>query len=653
MMPQHRPTQVLSFLPQPREVFGCHRLQPQHHFGRQQRFSAPSEVLHALHPVQHYALPVPQPQPQSQTHSQPQPQPQPQQWQSQQLLRQQPPQQPPSPRVQAYVGEAPSHSSYPCRIDPSQLAPCMSHKAASLAFEQGRRSWVPPVPQAAVAFASWVPAPQAGMAFASWVPPVPQAGMVFAQGSCVPPAPLSFVPAHRPPVRTGGSELMPWLQAARDFEMNRDFDLSSVAAVHSCLTLPDLMAIMKRESAGKRTIQALADKLMLHKMLDNLGIPQLPALYSVQGRVNAEEMVSFVDNYLLDPASRDVVLKPTHLSNGNGVLVISKVRPADRTGTISFLINHMEQFLRQNAGAHESIALQSLHPGFLIQPRYQSVVAFKTPMEMRVICLWGKARLGLWWWGRTAGAANEAPHRNVWLVRRPAKRGELRASDGWEAIHEHSGQNKGFDTAVSLFLRHMSAMASAAEAIATAFGAPFLRADFFVGSADWGVRLNEVAYGCGVDYRALAEEPGSQRIVDDAPNIAKILKEGMLMCQSVRAPEHFLSKVGAEGTTYAGMTVRAIRKSLEQRPTPNVLLPSIDKEAEKSAVPEELCRTIRHSENVSYRPYFQPPVRCPSFEVSSVMPPMVAPHSLIVPRNSRHLVLGMVSPSPYPVGLRC
>ena len=27
---------------------------------------------------------------------------------------------------------------------------------------------------------------------------------------------------------------------------------------------------------------------------------------------------------------------------------------------------------------------------FMIQPRYQSVVGFKTPMELRVIALWGK-----------------------------------------------------------------------------------------------------------------------------------------------------------------------------------------------------------------------------------------------------------------------
>lgn len=362
------------------------------------------------------------------------------------------------------------------------------------------------------------------------------------------------------------------------------------------MSLQALMQIMKRESQGKRTIQALADKLMLHKMLENLGVPQLPALYSVQGTVTADDVARFVDAHLTHAGAQDVVLKPSHLSNGSGVLVISRVRSEDRPSTINFLVNHMDQFLRKSAGAHESLALQSLTPGFLVQPRYQSVVAFKTPLELRVISLWGKVRLALWWWGRTAGAANEAPHRNVWFVRRPSAVASRRvgAADGWEAIHEHSGTNPGFDQAVALFLRHMPAMAATAEAMATAFGAPFLRADFFVGSAQWGVRLNEVAYGCGVDYRSLAEDRSETKMVDDAPNIARILQEGMRRCRTVLGPEHFLSAAGAEGPTYGSMTVKKVRQPLQAR-APNVLVASSDKEAEKSAVPEELCRTMQQS----------------------------------------------------------
>jgi len=439
------------------------------------------------------------------------------------------------------------------------------------------------------------------------------------------------------------------------------------------LNLAELMAIMKRESAGKRTIQALADKLMLHRMLENMSVPQLPALYSVQGRVNHSDVERFIDANLSEPGSQDIVLKPSHLSNGNGVLVISRVRPEERAGTITYLVNHMEQYLQQNAGNHESLALQSLTPGFLIQPRYQSVVAFKTPLELRVIALWGKVRMGLWWWGRNAGAANEAPHRNVWLVRKPVQQGELGDADSWEVIHEHSGTNPGFENAVMLFRRHMPAMAATAEAMAKAFGAPFLRCDFFVGSAEWGVRLNEVAYGCGVDYRAVSEENGVKKMVDDAPFIARVLQEGMRLCQAVKAPEEFLSKVGAEGATYATMKVFPVRKTLEpifSSPNAggscfNVLIATSDKEAEKSAVPEELCRTMRPSENTRYGAG-----RCRSFEAPFIAPPVglqagswlragsvgpgavvdVATPSALGVRSSRLLLLS-ASP-PVPVGLR-
>lgn len=489
------------------------------------------------------------------------------------------------------------------------------------------------------------------------------------------PTPLSAWPAASascgswvpwPVTAPSPEEISPWLRAAQHFHLNRDFDLSKAAGMTGRLSLAELMAVMKRESSGKRTIQALADKLMLHRMLENLSIPQLPSLYSVQCRVNPQDVERLVDAHLSEPGSRDIVLKPSHLSNGNGVLVISRVRPEERTGTITYLVNHMEQYLQQNAGSHESLALQSLTPGFLVQPRYQSVVAFKTPLELRVIALWGKARMGLWWWGRNAGAANEAPHRNVWLVRKPAKGGELADSDGWEVIHEHSGKNPGFENALALFRRHMPAMAATAEVMAKAFGAPFLRCDFFVGSAEWGVRLNEVAYGCGVDYRALAEENGVRKIVDDAPFIARILQEGMQVCQTVRDPGEFLSKVGAEGATYAKMSVTPVRKTLEPLfSSPNVLVATSDKEAEKSAVPEELCRTMGPSENVLHR--------CRSFEAPMIATPIglqaggasswfragsvgpgaaldVATPSRLSARPSRHLLLS-AQPS-VPFGLR-
>lgn len=115
---------------------------------------------------------------------------------------------------------------------------------------------------------------------------------------------------------------------------------------------------------------------------------------------------------------------------------------------------------------------------------------------------------------------------------------------------------------------------------------------FFVGSAEWGVRLNEVAYGCGVDYRARVED-GSGRLVDDAPSIARILREGMSLCHSVAPAKTFLDKVGAQGLTYAEMAVFPLPRPLKPRMPANMLRAGSDENAEECAVPEEMCKTMK------------------------------------------------------------
>merc|ERR1711871_986304 len=141
---------------------------------------------------------------------------------------------------------------------------------------------------------------------------------------------------------------------------------------------------------------------------------------------------------------------------------------------------------------------------------------------------------GIWWWGRTK-SSTENSHRNVWIVRQPLSKDGLSDQDEWRVIHHHTGSNPGFDKAIDIFKRCMPAMVSYCEKIATAVGAPFLRADFFVGSPKWGVRLNEVAYGCGCDYRN-CEPQDPTRIFDDAPAMAQILQEGMALCQNRLPP---------------------------------------------------------------------------------------------------------------------
>lgn len=210
----------------------------------------------------------------------------------------------------------------------------------------------------------------------------------------------------------------------------------------------------------------------------------------------------------------------------------------------------MEEFLGKKAADCESEALKSLVPGFIIQPRYRSLVGFGFPLEMRMVTLWGKARLGVWWWGRNADPKGR---RTTWMVRVPKTPGKISRDDTWEALHEHTGGNRGFDVALGIFRDTMPGMAAASEAIATAVGAPFLRSDFFVGSPKWGTRLNEVAYGSGLDYKRRVSFPSdgvsSGQIVDDGPAVAQILQEGFPICQR-KPPAYFLRLLGAKNAVY-------------------------------------------------------------------------------------------------------
>lgn len=422
-----------------------------------------------------------------------------------------------------------------------------------------------------------------------------------------------------------GVDAKPWIDAASEFSLNTDFDVSAalreklresalcgVPLRHNSLPfshprlelkerdleLKDIMQVMKDASMGKRTIQALADKLMLHRILENMNIPQMPALMTIDGHVSQAEIEQLVNTHLSGPDSQDLVIKPTHLSNGSGVIVVTRPGPEEVESTIQFITAHINEYVGQKAGAHESLALQYLKPGFIVQPKYQSVVGFKTPLELRVVVLWGRARLALWWWGRGT-SPGEFPQRNAWLVRRPsvtpADCAELSEQDEWELVHDHSGSNPGFDKALQLFRRHIHAVASTAEALAVAVGAPFLRSDFFVGSAQWGVRLNEVAYGCGVDYRSCSED---NRTVDDAPLIAKIFMEGMKVCQRRLPPESFLKRLGAKGFSYADMVVTPlpawVRPAL---PASVATLGDSDDRLAWECVPEDLCRTMPGSRN--------------------------------------------------------
>eukprot|EP00435_Cladocopium_sp_Y103_P028047 s3419_g7.t1 len=349
-------------------------------------------------------------------------------------------------------------------------------------------------------------------------------------------------------------EMNAWLAAARNFEMNTDFDVAPLLADRR-RSIQEVVDVMKVNSGGKGTIQALGDKIVLSKLLENLGIPQMPVLFSTYSKVEQQEVDSLVSSWK-NEEDFDVVIKPTHLSSAAGAIFMCKSKWEKDGWNAQKLKEHMETYLQKKASESESEALKSLVPGFVVQPRYRSSVGFNFPLELRVVTLWGKARVGIWWWGRHTDPKGR---RSTWFVRKPARGGELSEDDDWEVIHEHRGGNRGFEVSLKLFKEAMPVMCTAAEAIATAVGAPFLRSDFFVGDSRWGVRLNEVAYGSGVDYRRRKEKNSTSKqtkggswqggLVDDGPAIAEILQEGFKVCQR-QPPADFLRTLGAKNAIY-------------------------------------------------------------------------------------------------------
>lgn len=196
---------------------------------------------------------------------------------------------------------------------------------------------------------------------------------------------------HCMSARSVSEDLSPWLHAAQSFVMNTDFDVSD-ALSNQRLGFDNLMAVMKEESANKKTIQALGDKIVLSQMLDNLSIPQMPLLFSVQQEVEMTEVEDFVSSVQCssDKDAFDLAIKPTHLSNGDGALILSKDKWEKKGWNAEKLYDHMTKFLDQQAADCESEALQSVTPGFIVQPRYRSCVEFGLPLEIRVVTLWGR-----------------------------------------------------------------------------------------------------------------------------------------------------------------------------------------------------------------------------------------------------------------------
>mmetsp|Transcript_40847 Transcript_40847/g.107222 ORF Transcript_40847/g.107222 Transcript_40847/m.107222 type:complete len:294 (+) Transcript_40847:557-1438(+) len=141
----------------------------------------------------------------------------------------------------------------------------------------------------------------------------------------------------------------------------------------------------------------------------------------------------------------------------------------------------------------------------------------------------------------------------------------------WRVVSRHPGGNRGYAEALRLFTEGLPVMALMSEAVATAVGAPFLRSDFFVGSAEFGIRLNEVAYG------------SSAHLMDcEADKLAAILQQGYKVCKRAGS-EVFEKQLAAEsGMSGALLAALAAAAEVQLNPvpaeeciTPRVTLPTL------------------------------------------------------------------------------
>merc|ERR1719456_1762475 len=153
----------------------------------------------------------------------------------------------------------------------------------------------------------------------------------------------------------------------------------------------------------------------------------MPLLFSTRHKSDLPKLQGMLDCLTVadkngDAEAFDVVIKPTHLSNAAGTLMYSKEKWLQDGRNAGKILQHMDKYLAERADDKESEALKSLIPGFIAQPRYKSCVEFQAPLELRVISLWGKARLGIWWWGRqqsgTTVPSDRKAHRSAWIVRK-------------------------------------------------------------------------------------------------------------------------------------------------------------------------------------------------------------------------------------------
>mmetsp|Transcript_62749 Transcript_62749/g.99120 ORF Transcript_62749/g.99120 Transcript_62749/m.99120 type:complete len:1087 (-) Transcript_62749:8-3268(-) len=347
-----------------------------------------------------------------------------------------------------------------------------------------------------------------------------------------------------------GPDARTWLEEAHVFELNADFQIS-VEPNDQQASLEELVCTIRCDSVNKLTPQALSDKLVRHRIVSNLGIPQMPVHYLVQGNsVEKAEVENFVLTHLCGPQSHPVAIKPTHLRNGVGVIFVGRVAPEDGPQpTVNYLVHHMNKYLAQRPESCEHCEDDLLKPGFMAQEKYEAFLGFDRPLELRVFVLWGRCRLASWW----SHGANSGDQPIVTLARNLVHNSRSGSTDEWSVLHSRAGSDPMYYKALEVLQCEVQTIAATAESLATEVGSPFLRADFFVGSERWGIRLNDVACGDALNNSLL--ELSDESSNSHALAIAHAIRDGHSLCQRRFPPEHFLSRLGVRGGCYKDMVV--------------------------------------------------------------------------------------------------
>merc|ERR1712232_135672 len=93
-----------------------------------------------------------------------------------------------------------------------------------------------------------------------------------------------------------------------------------------------------------------------------------------------------VDTFVNDCTSKDkfeFIMKPTHLSSGEGFVAMSTRKWKKEKWTAKTLYFKMLELLTKVTDEGESKALQTIVPGVIIQPRYPAEPCMDRPLEVK------------------------------------------------------------------------------------------------------------------------------------------------------------------------------------------------------------------------------------------------------------------------------